>query len=92
MRLELTIPDSISPQLKAHIVALLDRIHDEPEFAEDIVLNDYDNHVAIELTPEQIAIIARAEADIDAGNGLTMEQVRAELEVNRLAWQLANPR
>jgi hypothetical protein len=92
MRLDLTIPDSTSPSLKAHIVALLDRIHDEPEFAEDIVLDDYDNHAGVELTPEQIAIIARAEADIDAGNGLTMEQVRAELEANRLAWQLANLR
>ena len=92
MRLELTIPDSTRPSLKAHIIALLDRLHDQPEFAEEIMLDAYDDDAAVTLTPEQVAIIARAEADIDAGRGLTLEQVRVELAANRVAWQAANPR
>jgi predicted transcriptional regulator len=68
----------------------LDQIHDEPEFAEDILLNDGANHVGVESTPEQIAIIARAEAEINAGNFFTTEQVLEHFSRRSSGWNLAN--
>ncbi|RYZ72200.1 MAG: hypothetical protein EOP09_03555 [Proteobacteria bacterium] len=45
--------------------------------------DEYDGPKA---TPELIATLRQADADIDAGKGLTMEQVRANLAANRTEW------
>jgi len=43
------------------------------------------------FTPERLAIIDAADADISAGNGLTLDQLDSRLAANRAAWLAANP-
>jgi hypothetical protein len=43
------------------------------------------------FTPERLAHIDRAAAEIDAGLGLTLEQVDAELAKRRAEWLSQNP-
>jgi hypothetical protein len=43
------------------------------------------------FTPELLAKIDAADADITAGNGRTPEQVRARLAATRAEWLAANP-
>jgi len=44
------------------------------------------------FTPERLAHIDRAATEIDAGKGLTLEQVDAELAKRRAEWLRQNPR
>ena len=54
-------------------------------------LNDgFDQSRELKLTPEQVAIIRRSQAEAKAGNVFTSEQVRAELAADREAWLREN--
>jgi len=84
---EIPIPDSLYQQAtqaaQAHNVtvetfvveAVQLRLRDEP----------------LRLTPEQVAIIRQSQADIRAGKGMTLEQVKAELKAHRNEWLAENP-
>jgi len=86
-----------------HTISLSDPIYVEAQraaaasglsveaYVEEALRLHIQDDAPIILTPEQVALITQAEADIDAGKGLTMEQVRAELAANRVAWQAAHP-
>jgi len=92
MRLEIIIPDSTRPDLKARLTSLTQRLSARPELVEEIHLNgDEDAAIQRMFTPERLAIIDAADADISAGNGLTMEQLDARLAATRTEWLAANP-
>lgn len=59
-------------------------------YVQEAVQVQIEEDAPIRLTPEQVAVIAQAEADIDAGLGLSLEDVRAELAAHRLTWQAEN--
>ncbi|AIE86132.1 hypothetical protein OP10G_2764 [Fimbriimonas ginsengisoli Gsoil 348] len=61
-------------------------------YVREALLMQLEEDAPIRLTPDQVAIIAQAESDIDAGKGLSIEEVRAELAAHRQKWQAANPR
>jgi hypothetical protein len=46
---------------------------------------------AVRLSPEQVAIIRQSQADIRAGKGIPIAQVKAELIAERAEWLQANP-
>lgn len=50
-----------------------------------------EDEAPIRLTPEQIAICERAEADIDAGRFFTLEEVRAQLAARIAARTSGHP-
>ncbi|MEQ1932481.1 MAG: hypothetical protein ABL962_01190, partial [Fimbriimonadaceae bacterium] len=81
-------------ELKAKLASLVNRLNADPEFVNCIDLGDDSEDAEIQklFTPERMAQIAAAEADIAAGNGLSLEQLDEELAKNKAAWQLANPR
>ncbi len=54
-------------------------------------LHDEPGTGSLQLTREQVAVIRQSQADIKAGNGLTIEQVKAEWIEHRAAWIQANP-
>ena len=89
MRFEINVPDSTRPELQAMFVALTRRLSEQPELVEVINL-DEDEAIQRMFTPERLAHIAKAEAEIDAGHGLTPEEVDARLAANRAAWLAAN--
>ena len=45
----------------------------------------------LRLTDEQASLVRQAQADVRAGNFLTMEQVEERHAANRAAWLKANP-
>ena len=51
-----------------------------------LVLHVEDATDGPQVTAELIASLRKAEADIDAGKGLTMEQVDKNLAAKRAAW------
>ncbi len=48
--------------------------HDEPELG------------TLRLTTEQVVLIRQSQADIKAGKGIPIEQIKAELIANRATW------
>jgi len=93
MRLEITIPDSTRQDLKEKLTSLMRRLSANPELVEDIRLHGDAQDSVIQglFTPERLVIIDTADADISAGNGLTLDQLDARLAANRAAWLAANP-
>jgi hypothetical protein len=66
MRLEIIIPDSTRPELKARLTVIAKRLSARPELAEKIDL-DEDEAIQRRFTPAVLAQIARAKAQTDAG-------------------------
>jgi hypothetical protein len=93
MRLEINIPDSTSSAVKARLTTLVQELNEDPGLVEGIHLNGDAEDAAIQklFTPELLAKIDAADADITAGNGRTPEQVRARLAATRAEWLAANP-
>jgi hypothetical protein len=91
MRLEINIPDSTRPAVKARLTKLVHELSARPELVEDIQMNDDAQAAAIQrlFTPERLAIIDAADRDIDAGNGLTLEQLDERLAANHVTRALA---
>jgi hypothetical protein len=89
MRLEVTIPDHVYSE--AQRAAVKSGVSLDLFVSEAMALYLDDEPRALVPTPELIAALRKAEADIDAGNGLTMAQVEASLAAKRAAWLQANP-
>jgi predicted transcriptional regulator len=88
MRLEIIIPDSTRPELKARLTSLTQELSAHPELVEDIYLNGEvdDAHIQRMFTPERLAHIEKSDAEIDAGNFFTGEQVQAQLKQKHAEW------
>jgi predicted transcriptional regulator len=92
MRLEINIPDSTRPDLKRRIADVAKRLSKSPELVETFDLSGADDAAVQALfTPERLARIEAAKADIDAGNFLTLKQSEAALQVRRAEWIAAHP-
>ena len=52
----------------------------------------HDEPAIYALTPEQIDIVRRGQAEIRAGGGMASDDLRDELEAHKKAWLLAHPR
>lgn len=90
MRLEVTIPDQLFDQ--AQRVAV-ERGVSFDRFLSEAVEFRLEEEPAVPVpTPELIAALRKAEADIRAGHGLTMAQVEESLAERKAAWLQANPR
>ncbi len=63
------------------------------EYLADVISHDIDDQNNIEhlFTPERLAHIARADAEIDAGNSYTIDEVKLELAEQREQWLRENP-
>jgi hypothetical protein len=68
---------------------LVRRLSEDPELVERIDW-DKDDTVQRMFTPERLALIAAADADIDAGLGLTPDAASKKLAANREEWLSAN--
>jgi hypothetical protein len=89
MRLEVSIPDQLVGQAQraaSEIGVSFDRF-----VTEAVQLHLEDEHPEPKPTPELIAKLRNAEAEIDAGKGMTMAQVEQSLAAKRAAWLQANP-
>lgn len=86
MRVEFTVPDNIGPDLMARIVAITEKLSRRPEFASEIPLEE-DDEIQRMFTPERLSKIADADAEIDRGEFLTPEQVRAHFKQKQAAWE-----
>jgi len=85
MRLEIIIPDNTRPDLKARFVSLTERLTAKPELIEDIYIED-DEAIQRMFTPERLAHIDKAAAEVKAGNALTPAQVREHFARKESAW------
>ena len=90
MRLVLDVPDDTDPDLLARISAIAERINRQPEYAAEIPLGE-DEAIQRMFTPERLAHIAKADAQIDAGEFFTPEQVDEHFTKKHTAWLLAHP-
>lgn len=93
MRLEIIIPDSTRPDLKVRLTTLAGQLSARPELVEEIRLDGDAEDAAIQamFTPERLAKIDAAQADIRAGNGRTLEQLDQRLAATKAEWLAANP-
>jgi len=91
MRLEIIIPDSTRPDLKSKLTSLTKRLSARPELIDEIHFDGDDEAIQRMFTPELLAKIAAAGADMAAGNHVTLEQVDARLAATRAEWLAANP-
>ncbi|AIE85997.1 hypothetical protein [Fimbriimonas ginsengisoli] len=90
MRLEVTISDQLYSQAQRVAVEIgvsLDRF-----VSEAVELRLEDEPSGPKVTPELVAALRKAKADVEAGNGRTMAQVEESLAAKRAAWLQANPR
>ena len=89
MRLEVTIPDPLFDQ--AQRVAVESGVSLDRFVSEAMELHLEDEPRGPVPTPELIAALRKAKADVKAGNGRTMAQVEESLAAKQAAWLQANP-
>lgn len=71
--------------MKVQLAKLTKRLSEKPELVQRIDI-DEDEAIQRMFTPERLAQIAKADAEIDAGLGLTIDQADARLAANRAKW------
>lgn len=87
MRLDITLPDQLYSETQRAAIAAgvsVDRF-----IVEAIALHAKEESGPV-ATPELIASLHAAQAEIDAGQGLTIEEVRVELSAKRDEWLKKN--
>jgi hypothetical protein len=90
MRLEVTIPDHLASQ--AQRAASETGVSFDRFVADAVQLHLADDYDGPEPTPELIASLRKAQADVRGGKGRTMAQVEESLAAKKAAWLQANPR
>ena len=85
MRLEIIIPDSTRPDVKARLTTLTQRLSERPELVDEIGVYD-DAAIQSMFTPERLAHIAKSDAEIDEGKFFTAEQVDEHFKQKHAAW------
>ncbi|HEY3782114.1 MAG TPA: hypothetical protein VGL56_13605 [Fimbriimonadaceae bacterium] len=80
--------------MKSRIADVAKLLSNRPELVEDIHLGQESEDAAIQamFTPKRMARIKAAQASIEAGKGMTKEQVEASLAANKVEWLAENPR
>lgn len=92
MRLEIIIPDSTRPDLKARLTAVTQRLTEKPELVAEIVFADEEDAVLQrKFTPEVIAALHADDAEMDAGTFFSDEQVRNHFVQKQQAWTQTHP-
>jgi len=84
MRFELTIPvqvDRRAQKRSVETVVSMDR-----RISDAVALHMVDEDNGPEVTPELLASLLAAEADLAAGRGFTPREVRLNLEQRKLPW------
>lgn len=75
------------------LARLVQNLSAQPDLVEDMLIDS--REVPLDagklFTRERLEIIDLADADISAGNGLTLDQLDARLAQNRAIWLAANP-
>jgi hypothetical protein len=61
-------------------------------YVADFLVATDDQNIDYLFTPQRLAHIDQADADIDSGKGFTTEQAEKELALRREKWIQANPR
>jgi predicted transcriptional regulator len=89
MRLEIIIPDSTRPELKAKLARLTQRLSDRPELVEEFDLED--DEIQAMFTPERLDHIDKALADVAAGRFYTAAQVEEHFARKEASWQSQRP-
>ena len=90
MRLQLTVDDNLSSDLKRRLTALLEHLSAHPEFVQEISLEGEDVDDSF-FTPEIVAEIRMAQAEARTGNNISIDQYRAESPERRARWQANRP-
>ena len=85
MRLEINIPDSTRPEVKAKLTALTQQLSQRPELVEEIDLAD-DAAIQSMFTPERIAHIDSALTAVKAGSFYTVAQVEEHFAQKEALW------
>ena len=84
MRLEIIIPDSTREDVKTKVARLAQRLSDCPELIRDLKFEDDD--IQAMFTPERLAHIDRALAEVDAGRSYTASQVEDYFAEKERSW------
>lgn len=88
MRLEIVIPDSTLPDLKAQLATLAEQLSAKPELVTRINLEDDDEAtVQAMFTPERLAHIDAAIAEVKDGTFYTEAQVEEHFARKKASWQ-----
>ncbi len=61
-------------------------------YVSDFLVATDDENIDQLFTPQRLAHIDKADADINSGKGFTTEQAEKELALRRAKWLQANPR
>jgi predicted transcriptional regulator len=85
------IPDPLYVELQRAAEANGVTVESFVREAVQLYLHEKPETGSIQLTPRQVAIIRKGQAEIKAGKFLTSEQVKAELNADKAAWLQANP-
>jgi predicted transcriptional regulator len=85
MRLEIIIPDSTRADVKARLTSLTQRLSEKPELVDEIELVD-DAAVQAMFTPDRLAHIDRALAEVEGGNFFTAAQVEEHFAQKATSW------
>jgi len=90
MRLEIVVPDSTSPEVMARLTSLAEQLSANPELVEEIHFDGDAEDAAIQamFTPELLAEIEAADAEIDAGNFVTADQLDEHFKRKAAEWNL----
>jgi hypothetical protein len=92
MRLEINIPDSTRPEIKAKISEFAESINERPELIEEIgFVGGDDAEIQRVFSEDVLAEIDVAVQELRSGKGLTLDQVRLEIAETRAQWLAKNP-
>lgn len=97
MRLEIVVPDTAPERIRQRLADLVRCLNKTPHMVDDLdfdpegVARDEDEvdlheRIRAKLTPEVIANLMQQAEDIRAGNGLSLDELKFELEEHRKAW------
>ena len=89
MKVEVIIPDPVFHE--AERAAERTGVSLDRYFSDALLLHLEDGHDGPQMTPELLKSLRAAEADIDAGLGLTLTQMDEDLAAKRNSWLRANP-
>ncbi len=90
MRLEINIPDTTRLEYKTKLVTLTELLSAKPELVAEIHMNGDLEDAAIQamFTPELLNEIEAADAEIDAGNFVTADQLDEHFKRKSDEWVL----
>ena len=89
MRVEIIIPDNTKARLKSRIADVARQLSQTPELVERIRFDD-DIDIQAMFTPERLAKIDAAKANMRAGKGRTLNQLDKRIEETRTEWLAGN--